>query len=1056
MKKIASTLALLFAVSGAAAQGPPPPPPLQPLQPPTAPAGNPVTTDKANLGKALFWDEQLSSTRTISCGTCHQPSSGGSDPRSIVGTTDHPGADGLLGTDDDITGSPGVISNNADGTYAIDDFFGLAIQITGRYAPSAINAGYAEELFWDGRAGETFTDPTTGNTILATGAALESQVAGPPTSPVEMAHANRDWEAIADRIAHVKPLAVSPGIPIDLQTWIADRNYDELFSQAFGSAGVTASRIIMAIATYERTLVSNQAPFDAFIGGNQNALTQQERQGLNLFRTNDCVACHGGNRLTDDRFHYIGVRPQADDLGRFNVTGRNADRGRMKTPTLRNVELRGEFMHNGRLQSLAEVVDFYDRGGDFDAPNKNNNIRPLNLTDVEKAALVAFLGRPLTDPRVAAETGLFSRPALFADSPLQPVIGTDGVADIDGNTPSMIAIEPSLSGNPNFTVGLESTGSGRTAYLALDTAPIPTATYPNIDDITMFLEFTTDDDGHVSATIPIPGGDALNDATLHGRWFMGGEGDAPDGVSPSFSVSVFGASAGLLLAPTNLTGTYSDDTGNVELSWSAVADADFYEIFRGSSHLFEDANRLGSSNSTAFTDDSVDESETYQYWVFAVNEHEASAVSEPASVATIDLTGFTLNVTDGTSTANTSLSWPAQGPAISYRVLRGLEPDPATFVQIADGLTELSYDDTTGDAARTYYYRVLVLVGGNPVDNSEVAAGSRGLAAPTNVAASDSTFDDRIRITWTGVDEADSYEVYRSELFGPETLLATISSTTYDDFGATPAENFIYSLRSVNEYGFSARSETDEGYRQVQAPVGVSATNATFSDRIVIAWNPAESVDSYRIYRSTTGSFADAVLLDTVSGASSFSDFTAASGTNYTYWVASVDEGGNSIVNGAGGAIGLSAETTPDAMIGKNGGSVKGNDIYNTTGTGQQHNASSKRYRTAKATLATQNDGSIPDVLRYTASGNDRKFDIKYIRLSPASTNLTAAMKTGAATSADLAPGSGEQITIKAKPKRSKTRNSRKTFRYNGAITSTSTTNPEKVDCVKLKVTSSK
>ena len=156
--------------------GPGGPPPLLPLNPPPVPAGNPVTADKANLGKALFWDEQLSSTRTISCGTCHQPSAGGSDPRSLIGTTDHPGADGEFGTADDVTGSPGVLKKTAAGLHELEDFFGIAEQVTGRYAPSAINAGYSPSLFWDGRATGQFVDPVSGQTVIANGAALESQV----------------------------------------------------------------------------------------------------------------------------------------------------------------------------------------------------------------------------------------------------------------------------------------------------------------------------------------------------------------------------------------------------------------------------------------------------------------------------------------------------------------------------------------------------------------------------------------------------------------------------------------------------------------------------------------------------------------------------------------------------------------------------------------------------------------------------------------------------------------------------------------------------------------
>jgi cytochrome c peroxidase len=466
-------LATSMAVGTMVAQGPPPPPPLQPLAPPVAPAGNPVTTDKTQLGKVLFWDEQLSSTRTVACGTCHQPAAGGSDPRSTPSTL-HPGPDGVFGNGDDIVGSPGVISTDERGLQQLADFFGISEQVTGRYSPSVINSAYPPDLFWDGRATGTFTDPVSGAVVLASGAALESQAAGPPTSSVEMAHAGRDWTAVASRIAHAKPLTLSPSVPADLSAWIAGRSYEQLFQAAFGSSGVTPSRIVMAIATYERSLVSNQSPIDAFIARTPGALTAQEQEGLNLFRTHGCAGCHSGNRFTDDAYHYIGVRPQGEDLGRSTVTGINGNRGQFKTPTLRNVALRGEYMHNGRFGTLEEVVEFYDRGGDFNAPNKPPVIQPLGLTTAEKAALVAFLGRPLTDPRVAAETGPFSRPALSAGTAASPRIVGEVVADEAGNLPLMTAVEPALAGSANFTVGLSRLPVGRQVWLAIDDEPIAT------------------------------------------------------------------------------------------------------------------------------------------------------------------------------------------------------------------------------------------------------------------------------------------------------------------------------------------------------------------------------------------------------------------------------------------------------------------------------------------------------------------------------------------------------------------------------------------------------
>ena len=142
-------LGLASATSLAMAQGPPPPGggaggPIPALPVPT---NNPITVNKRLLGKALFWDEQLSSTRTMACGTCHIPTVGGSDPRSTGSGATHPGIDGLFGTNDDIQASPGVIQNLASGQYLAHAQFGLDAQVTNRKAPSMIDAAYAPLLF---------------------------------------------------------------------------------------------------------------------------------------------------------------------------------------------------------------------------------------------------------------------------------------------------------------------------------------------------------------------------------------------------------------------------------------------------------------------------------------------------------------------------------------------------------------------------------------------------------------------------------------------------------------------------------------------------------------------------------------------------------------------------------------------------------------------------------------------------------------------------------------------------------------------------------------------
>ena len=521
-----------------------------PLSPPPAPMGNPVTAAKASLGKTLFWDEQLSSTLTVSCGTCHRPATGGSDPRTIVNNTRsrNPGFDNIFNTPDDVFGSPGVPLNNLDGTYSPSNLFGFNEQVTPRKAPSYLNAGLAfNGSFWDGRASNTFRDPLTNQVLLTEWASYESQILGPPVSSAEMGHGNRNWTQVANQIVAVKPLALASNIPPSLAEWIDGRTYPELFEEAFGSAEVTPARIAMAIATHERTLFSDRTPLDRFASAIE-PLTTQEDRGRNIYNQVDCSFCHGGPLLSDQNFHNIGVRPQLEDLGRGAVTGNVNDRVRFKTPTLRNIELRAPYMHNGRFATLEEVVEFYNRGGDFDAPNVNNLIRPLNLTTQQKADLVAFLKRPMTDQRVKNELPPFDRPQLYTESTRVPVITGDGRAGSGDILPQVMAIEPPIVGNPSFTVAVSRALGNAQAVLVIDSNdPGVGATIPangSFTRVTVNISGSGNGNGYGSVSLPIPNNPALIGQTFYGRWYVADAG-AVNGfsVSQAFRFTVFEAAS---------------------------------------------------------------------------------------------------------------------------------------------------------------------------------------------------------------------------------------------------------------------------------------------------------------------------------------------------------------------------------------------------------------------------------------------------------------------------------------------------------------------------------
>ncbi len=515
-----------------------------PLGQPQVPFQNTVTAAKVFLGKTLFWDEQLSSTGTVSCGTCHQPAKGGSDGRSVIGNSrsTHPGADNVLGTADDKTGSPGVSLITAAGLYEKSNIFGLKEQVTRRKSPSVINAAFSDLLFWDGRAREIFRDPLTNQVLIDFSGALESQAVGPLLESSEMAHQGRNWNQVTTQLAASRPMALSPSIPAGLKDWIGSSTYPELFQEAFGTPEITPSRIAFAIASYERILVSDRTPWDKYIQTTLPVLTDAELRGRTVFNQSQCSStCHLGSALTGNIFFNLGVRPGSEDGGLGEISGNPNQLAQFRTPSLRNAELRAPFMHNGRFATLEDVVEFYNRGGDF--PN-GNVIRPLNLSAQQKADLVALLKRPLTDPRVAAETPPFDRPTLYTESTRVPVILGTGVSGSGGSVPQAIAVEPPLVGNPSFTVALSGALGGAQATLVIDANDPGTSGIPasgSFHRSVVTLGGSGAGSGYGSVSIAIPDNAALIDQTFTGRWYVNDAGAAGGvAVSQAFRFTVFG------------------------------------------------------------------------------------------------------------------------------------------------------------------------------------------------------------------------------------------------------------------------------------------------------------------------------------------------------------------------------------------------------------------------------------------------------------------------------------------------------------------------------------
>jgi cytochrome c peroxidase len=448
------------------------------VPPVPVPVENPITEAKRVLGKVLFFDEQLSQSNTVACASCHVMSRGGADPRLARNA----GLDGILNTPDDIVASPGVIHSDGANSYVRDPVFGLAPQITGRAAPSPIDAAYAVDSFWDGRARSQFVDPQTGVVAIVSGGALESQCVNPPMSSVEMAHEGIDWTQIIAKLGSVRPLDQATNPPPDIAAALQDKpSYGQLFERAFGDSQITSKRFAFAIAAYERTLIADQTPWDRFQAGQQNALTPGQVAGMGTFQQN-CAVCHTTNQpgphqglFSDETFRNIGLRPPTEDLGRQNVTGNTADRGRFKVPSLRNVGLQRSFMHNGMFTTITDVVRFYVRAPGSPSQFNDNKDPAINLIQFPPQAepgLVDFLTNALTDPRVAIQQFPFDRPTLFTERPNdQASIIGGGVVGSGGILPRIIVNGPPMVGNMDYRVGLDGSLGGASAQLWMSMTP---------------------------------------------------------------------------------------------------------------------------------------------------------------------------------------------------------------------------------------------------------------------------------------------------------------------------------------------------------------------------------------------------------------------------------------------------------------------------------------------------------------------------------------------------------------------------------------------------------
>lgn len=237
-----------------------------------------------------------------------------------------------------------------------------------RNSPTIINSGFYTANFWDGRA-----------------ASLEEQALGPIENPNEM---NQSLDELINELKAIE-------------------GYEKHFLAAFDD-GITAKNIGKALAAFQRLVIVSDTPFDRFLEGDKDALTTEETRGLELFIGKAfCITCHNGENLSDNEYYNLGL--SSEDEGRYTVTGDERDLGRFRTPSLYGITHTAPYMHNGSIETLEEVIEFYNRGGDGHANTSmfmKMFMSQINLSPEEKADLLAFL------KVLGGEVPIYTEPSL--------------------------------------------------------------------------------------------------------------------------------------------------------------------------------------------------------------------------------------------------------------------------------------------------------------------------------------------------------------------------------------------------------------------------------------------------------------------------------------------------------------------------------------------------------------------------------------------------------------------------------------------------------------------
>ncbi|HEY2433288.1 MAG TPA: cytochrome c peroxidase [Vicinamibacterales bacterium] len=320
-----------------------------------SPADNPSTPEKVTLGRLLFWDPILSGSRDIACATCHHPSFGYTDGRDLpIGT----GGTGVGPARAFRSGTTPLVKRNSQTI--------LNVAFNGIDASGHVDPAQAP-MFWDVRS-----------------RGLEAQALVPIESLEEMRGGGSvEGHGVAGAVARVAAIA----------------QYRTLFASAFGGRdAVSALNLSRAIAAYERSLVTLDTPFDRFMRGDRQAITEVELRGMDAFENHGCTLCHNGPMFSDYKLHVLGV-PDNSKLGDYDPGAEH--RYAFRTPTLRNLAFTAPYMHSGLITSLGAAVGFYKTVGGG-APLLMHFDTPVTIDG--RRVLGSPVGRDQLDPLLRGVT----------------------------------------------------------------------------------------------------------------------------------------------------------------------------------------------------------------------------------------------------------------------------------------------------------------------------------------------------------------------------------------------------------------------------------------------------------------------------------------------------------------------------------------------------------------------------------------------------------------------------------------------------------------------------